>query len=207
MTGLTLCMTWLSIHTAMVALYAEAGTNTAGLATAVAMFFLFNASYALAGDVGVFIIVGEIFPNHLRGRGAAIAFVSTTFVNLIYLQVAPTGLRNVGWKFFLVSLPPSDCNIRRQLRTDTCFLCKLFICLTFCGILYVYFFVPETKGIALEELAEIFGEEIAVHAKDIHVDHNQVQLDQKAADGTVHTEVVMDDEKHTVHSECVPASA
>lgn len=103
MTGFGLCMTWLSIHTAMVALYAGDGTNSAGLATAVAMFFLFNASYALAGDVGVFIIVGEIFPNHLRGRGATIAFISTTLTNLIYLQVAPTGLRNVGWKFFLVS--------------------------------------------------------------------------------------------------------
>ncbi|KIY00059.1 uncharacterized protein Z520_03744 [Fonsecaea multimorphosa CBS 102226] len=180
MIGLGLCMTWLSIHTAMVALYAGDGTNAAGLATAVAMFFLFNASYALAGDVCVFIIVGEIFPNHLRGRGATIAFVSTTLTNLVYLQAAPTGLRNVRWKFFL-----------------------LFIAVTFCGILYVYFFVPETKGIALEELAEIFGEDVAVHARDIHVDHSQVQLDQQAADGTITTEIVIKSEKGTVHKEDV----
>lgn len=104
MIGLGLCAICLSIHTAMVALYAEAATNSAGLATAVAMFFLFSASFALAGDVCVFIIVGEVFPNHLRGRGATIAFVSTTLTNLIYLQAAPVGLRNVGWRFFLVSI-------------------------------------------------------------------------------------------------------
>ncbi|KAJ9614434.1 hypothetical protein H2200_002570 [Cladophialophora chaetospira] len=185
MTGLGLCMTWLSIHTAMVATYAGDGTNAAGLSVAVAMFFLFNASYALAGDVSVFIIVGEIFPNHLRGRGATIAFISTTLTNLIYLQAAPTGLRNIGWKFFL-----------------------LFIAITFCGILYVYFFVPETKGIALEELAEIFGEDVAVHARDIHVDHNKVQLDQEAADGSITTEVVVDsvkEEKGAMHTENVAA--
>lgn len=81
---------------------------------------------------------------------------------------------------------------------------KLFICLSFVGILYVYFFVPETKGIALEELAEIFGEEVAVHARDIHVDQHQVQLEKHNADGTT-TQVVVDtvDEKSAVHKENV----
>lgn len=89
---------------------------------------------------------------------------------------------------------------------------KLFIALDVCGILYVYFFVPETKGVALEELAEVFGEEVAVHAKDVHVDHEKVQFDQYAADadGTVKTKTVVDnitDAKGPVHMENIAVAA
>ena len=199
MTGLALCMVWLSIHTAMVLLYAEAATNSAGLATAVAMFFLFSASYALAGDVCVFIIVGELFPNHLRGRGATIAFVSTTLTNLVYLQAAPTGLVRIGWRFFLVRIPGS---IREAARLMCC--SKLFIALDVCGILYVYLFVPETKGVALEELAEVFGDEVAVHARDVDADHENVHLKKYAADGYGRTVTMVEnitDAKGLAHKE------
>ena len=38
--------------------------------------------------------------------------------------------------------------------------------------------LPETKGVPLEELAAIFGDddEIVVYMKDIHIDHNTHQL-------------------------------
>ena len=38
--------------------------------------------------------------------------------------------------------------------------------------------LPETKGVPLEELAAIFGDddEIVVYMKDIHLDHNTHQL-------------------------------
>jgi hypothetical protein len=38
---------------------------------------------------------------------------------------------------------------------------------------WIYFYVPETKGIALEELAEIFGDAVAVRAADITIDHEK----------------------------------
>jgi hypothetical protein len=76
---------------------------------------------------------------------------------------------------------------------------QLFIALTICGIIWVYFCVPETKGIALEELAEIFGDEIAVHARDIHVDNNQVQL-QTHGEGSKSSQT-KEDEKGPMHQE------
>lgn len=47
----------------------------------------------------------------------------------------------------------------------------------------MYFAVPETKGIALEELAEIFGEFVAVHAADITVDHDEVHVKGEPGEG------------------------
>ena len=46
------------------------------------------------------------------------------------------------------------------------------------GVVWAYFVLPETKGVPLEELAAIFGDddEIVVYMKDIHVDHNTHQL-------------------------------
>ena len=46
------------------------------------------------------------------------------------------------------------------------------------GIVWVFFVLPETNGVPLEELAAIFGDddEIAVYMKDIHVDHTTHQL-------------------------------
>lgn len=54
----------------------------------------------------------------------------------------------------------------------------MFICITFVGVIWGYFAIPETKGVPLEELAAIFGDddEIVVYMKDIHVDHNTHQL-------------------------------
>ncbi|OAP62037.1 hypothetical protein AYL99_04240 [Fonsecaea erecta] len=164
--GLSMCLTCVSIETAMIALYGAEGTNRAGLATGAAMLFLFQASYALCGDVCVFIIVSEIFPNHLRSKGSIVAYTANALTNLVYLQVAPTAFTHIHWRFFL-----------------------LFISVTACGLVWVFFFVPETKGIALEELAEIFGDKIAVHAADITVDHDahEVHLEKHSQDDIVPT--------------------
>lgn len=54
----------------------------------------------------------------------------------------------------------------------------MFICITFVGVIWGYFAIPETKGVPLEELAAIFGDddEIVVYMKDIHADQNTHQL-------------------------------
>lgn len=86
--GFTGCLGCVVIEAAMVALYSEEGTNKAGLGTGAAMIFLFGAFYATCGDISVFIIVGEIFPNHLRAKGSIVAYTANALTNLVYLQVS-----------------------------------------------------------------------------------------------------------------------
>lgn len=57
----------------------------------------------------------------------------------VYLEAAPTALAVIGWKYFL-----------------------LFICLTFVNTIIVWKVFPETKGLSLEEIGEVFGDEVAV---------------------------------------------
>lgn len=46
------------------------------------------------------------------------------------------------------------------------------------GVIWGYFVIPETKGVPLEEMAAILGDDddVVVYMKDIHVDHNTRQL-------------------------------
>jgi hypothetical protein len=68
----------------------------------------------------------------------------------------------IGWKFYLV-----------------------FIIISGLGFFVVWWWLPETKGIPLEEMAKLFGDtDIAVYQEDIHVDHNTHELVVEAHDGS-----------------------
>ena len=62
----------------------------------------------------------------------------------------------------------------------------MFIIISGLGFFVVWWFLPETKGIPLEEMAKLFGDtdDIAVYADDIHVDHTTHELVVEAHDGT-----------------------
>lgn len=81
------------------------------------------------GPIG-WILVSEVFPLSIRGRAMSICTVSNFAFNFLVVSSFPVLLNRVGgaltfWGFGIVSL-----------------LC----------IIFVYFFVPETKGISLETI-------------------------------------------------------
>lgn len=57
---------------------------------------------------------------------------------IAYLQASPTGFANAGYKFYL-----------------------LYILLTAGMWIFVYFYLPETSNIPMEEMGLLFGDEIA----------------------------------------------
>lgn len=52
----------------------------------------------------------------------------------------------------------------------------MFIILSGLGAVWTWIFIIETKQIPLEEMGAIFGDEVAVRAADVHVDHNTHEL-------------------------------
>lgn len=130
-------------------------TNKAGLRMGVAAAYLFLAFYSVGVDVAGVVFYSELFPNHIRAKGISLSISIIALTDLVYLQATATAFANIGWKFYL-----------------------LFIIISGLGTVLIYFFLPETKNIPLEEMARLFGDDddIAVYADDIHVDHNTHEL-------------------------------
>ncbi|OAL26939.1 hypothetical protein AYO22_03883 [Fonsecaea multimorphosa] len=148
--GLAGCVIFLCIQSAMIAEFANSGTNKAGLRMGVACSYIFLAFYSLFDTAG-FVFYAELFPNHMRAKGLSVIVCTIALTDLVYLQVSATAFANIGWKFYLV-----------------------FICAATVGATGLYFLLPETSGIPLEEMAKIFGvtDQVAVYLKDVHVDQN-----------------------------------
>ena len=123
MLGVAGCCVSLILEAAMVATYAEAGTNKAGLRMGVAAAYLFLLLYSIGIDVCGVVFYSELFPNHIRAKGIALSIAIIALTDLVYLQVTATAFANIGWKFYLV-----------------------FIIISGLGVFFVYFFLPETKG-------------------------------------------------------------
>jgi hypothetical protein len=53
------------------------------------------------------------------------------------------------------------------------------------GTVWVWFFVPETKGVPLEEMAAIFGDtdDVVIYLRDVHLDQHTSSKPTSTEDG------------------------
>ena len=77
----------------------------------------------------------------IRARGNSISTLTNWCLNLLFAQTAPIALANIGFKFFY-------------------FFFAFNIVATVCYI----FLYPETKGKTLEQIDELFGDQLVPHA-------------------------------------------
>ncbi|KAH7928765.1 general substrate transporter [Leucogyrophana mollusca] len=140
--GLTGCMTFLGLECAMEALYAGT-TDRTGNSLGVLFIFCFICFYAGGIDATSYVYCSEIFPTHIRAQGMAVSMAGTFLPTIVFLEVGPTALATVGWRYYL-----------------------LFICLTVVNVAVMWWYFPETKGLSLEEINIRFGDEVAVHFSD-----------------------------------------
>ncbi|KAE8383905.1 general substrate transporter [Aspergillus bertholletiae] len=127
------CFVCVTLEGIMVALFADSD-NEAGKNAGVALLYIFLFFYASGIDVGTYVYLGEMFPNHMRVKGVGISLASLNTMGTIYLSIASTAFTAIGWKFFM-----------------------LFAALTLCGIFLIALILPETRGVPLEEIEALFG--------------------------------------------------
>jgi sugar porter (SP) family MFS transporter len=101
---------------------------------ACAFVWVFAMAFGYSWGPCAWILVAEIWPLSVRGKGISIAASSNWMNNFIVGQVTPTMLQHLGFGTFV-----------------------FFGAFSFLGGLFVLFFVPETKGLSLEEMDEVFG--------------------------------------------------
>ncbi|CAK7206968.1 hypothetical protein SEUCBS139899_009775 [Sporothrix eucalyptigena] len=120
--------------------YYVSSTNKAGTAATVAFLWIYVGCYGFFIDPPQFVYVSEIFPTTLRAKGVALGFASYFLGAITFTTPAATAARTIGWKMYLV-----------------------YVGLNVISIGLIYWFVPETKNLSLEEIGELFGDEVVVH--------------------------------------------
>ncbi|KAL5040842.1 hypothetical protein BDW71DRAFT_212707 [Aspergillus fruticulosus] len=129
------CFACVLLEGIMVALYADSD-NVAGKNAGVAFLYIFLVFYGTGIDVGTYVYLGEMFPNHIRVQGVGLSLAAMNVASTVYLSVTSTAVASIGWKFFLV-----------------------FAVITFVGMFWIYVFLPETRALPLEEIEALFGNE------------------------------------------------
>ncbi|KAL7620157.1 hypothetical protein AAE478_009150 [Parahypoxylon ruwenzoriense] len=111
-------------------------TQAAAGWAAVVMVWLFVIHFGYSWGPCAWIIVAEIWPLSSRPYGVSLGASSNWMNNFIVGQVTPIMLNEIGYGTYI-----------------------LFGLLTFLGAGFIWFFVPETKRLTLEEMDVIFGSE------------------------------------------------
>jgi hypothetical protein len=99
--------------------------------------------YGFFIDAASFVYSSEVYPTNIRSRGVALATATYFTACITFVTPGATAIANISWRYFLV-----------------------FACLTVVSILVIFFVYPETKGKSLEELADLFGDPVAVRLTD-----------------------------------------
>lgn len=139
--------------------------------------WIFAIGFGYSWGPCAWILVAEIWPLSVRGKGLSIAASSNWMNNFIVGQVTPSMLAHLGFGTFV-----------------------FFGVFSLMGGLFIIFFVPETKGLTLEEMDDLFGNsqglakadeerQLAIHRRlglinsysDEKADHKSLQEEKSEA--------------------------
>ena len=97
--GLFGCAACLSIEAGIVATFASdlgdpnVTPNEAALRAAIAMFFIYIIFFNGFLDGTQWVYVGELWPNHMRGKGMSAGMSMTFLMNIIFTSAAPSAFK------------------------------------------------------------------------------------------------------------------
>ncbi|EKM78126.1 hypothetical protein AGABI1DRAFT_114945 [Agaricus bisporus var. burnettii JB137-S8] len=118
--------------------------NVVAQRAGVAMIFMLSIIFSLSFGPVSWVLASEVFPTKTRAIGTSVATCANWAFNTFIGQVSPLALQNVNWKYYM-----------------------LFVCLNFVDFILILLFFPETKGRSLEEMNEVFGDEIYTGSPEI----------------------------------------
>ncbi|OAP58403.1 hypothetical protein AYL99_07493 [Fonsecaea erecta] len=123
----------------------------------VAMFYIFELGYCMFVEGASYTYVSEMWPAHLRAKGSALGVASIYLVDTIYVEASLYAFVSIGWKFYLVFIVAGV------------FFLTVFLLLA-----------KETKGKPLEEIAGLFGDQVAAETlENLILTHDTVLEETK----------------------------
>ncbi|KAG8856603.1 hypothetical protein FRB96_006363 [Tulasnella sp. 330] len=160
------------LWTMLSALREQTGSKVAGQAT-VGIIFLYYGFYDIAYSPLLVAYTVEILPFNVRAKGFAVMNFTVSFALIFNQYVNPVALKKLGWKYYLF----------------------------YCGwlafeLVFVYFYLWETKGRTLEQTAALFDG-----------DGSDDALQEYGAERIRHRSLTSDSGEHMIsHREISPRS-
>ncbi|KAI0891435.1 general substrate transporter [Annulohypoxylon nitens] len=121
-------------------------TNTGIGWFGVALIYIYIAAYAGSYGPIAWILPAEVFPSAQRAKGVGAATAMNWLSNFIIGVIVPEMQLKLGWGTYL-----------------------FFGCFCFAASAFSFFFVPETSGKSLEQIASFFGDRLVDEENEIEV--------------------------------------
>ncbi|KAF3762041.1 general substrate transporter [Cryphonectria parasitica EP155] len=109
-------------------------SHAAGGWACVVMIWLYIVNFAYSWGPASWTLIAEIFPLSIRAKGTSIGASANWMCNFVIALMTPSMLARISWGLYI-----------------------FFAGWLALGIVFVWFFVPETKGKTLEEMDQVFG--------------------------------------------------
>ena len=126
------------MYTILIVVYSNTD-NKVGSGACLFCVFLYLTWYGITFDVTSDIYSSEIFPSFMRASSGGFPTSAWLSFALVYNEVAATAYDRIGWKSNLV-----------------------FIYIIVDSIYVILFMMSETKGLSLEDISHLFGNEVTV---------------------------------------------
>lgn len=119
-------------------------SNSSGIYAALAMIFLYNATYAWGITPLTVLYPPEVLSYDIRAIGMSIYTFSTKLCGLFVAMVIPFGLSAMGYQFYLLNA-----------------------CVDILMVVFVIFVWVETQGLTLEEVDGLFDKQKRAEVQDL----------------------------------------
>ncbi|CAG8950587.1 hypothetical protein HYFRA_00002796 [Hymenoscyphus fraxineus] len=131
--GMAICMLGVALVSSQTPTLADGSKSESVGISIVFLLFLFIFFYKPSWGATTWIWTAEVFSMNVRAQAVGMSSQMQNVANAIFQQFFPTFLKNSGFKTFY-----------------------FFFTVNICLAAYVYFFIPETKRVTLEEIDIIF---------------------------------------------------
>lgn len=127
---------------------------------ATAAIMLFGFAWSFGANGLPLIIASEVFPSSLRSVGGNFASMCVWLWSFVVTKSVPSMFRAMGWGIYV-----------------------FFGSILVSAALYGFFFIPETKGLRIDQMDMLFGGiagQVVDYEKELKVEHAEMSPDSKA---------------------------
>ncbi|GKT56603.1 quinate permease [Colletotrichum tofieldiae] len=151
------------------------GTTPGGI-VGIIMIYLYAFGWSFGHSVAPYVVAAEIFPSRIRSVCMSCCLFTNWIVNYGITSATPHMLSTIKYGTFL-----------------------FFAAMTYIGVIFVFFCLPELKGRSIESMDDLFAHSLwtmfkrAYPTEDEKVRHDvQEKLHQEEEKGTTHVTMIED---------------